>query len=153
MPPTPRSGPVDRDPTPQAPPSVRVAMALLATLAVLLLLYVTITWLGRDGVTQALTEAGLTPDEARQFLLVNTSAPLVLGIAYALSAWAVSRHRRWGLWTGVVSTVVLALVLLSTMLTAGGVTVVALLLLVLSVAAAASLVARTTRDWLAAGRA
>ncbi|SEK88859.1 hypothetical protein SAMN04515665_10646 [Blastococcus sp. DSM 46786] len=153
MPADPRPRPVDGDATPQAPPSVRVAMALLATLAVLLLLYVTITWLGRDGVRQALTEAGLTAEEAQQFLLVNTTAPLVLGIAYAVSAWAVSGRRRWGLWAGVVSTVVLALVLLSTMLTAGGVTVVALLLLVLSVGAAASLVARTTRDWLAAGRA
>ncbi|MCF6744392.1 hypothetical protein E9529_08905 [Blastococcus sp. KM273128] len=153
MPADPRPRPVHGDASPPAPPSVRVAMALLATLAVLLLLYVTITWLGRDGVRQALVEAGLTADEAQQFLLVNTTAPLVLGIAYAVSAWAVSGGRRWGQWTGLVSTIVLALVLLSTMLTAGGVTVVALLLLVLSVGAAASLFARTTRDWLAARRA
>ena len=142
-------------PTPadsQTPPSVRVALALLATLAVLILLYVLITWLGWDGLVTALTEAGLTREEARQYLVVNLTAPLVLGILYALSAWALSTHRSWGRWTGLAGTVVLALLMLSTMLTAGGITLVSLLLLVLSVAAATSLAARTTRDWLAAPR-
>ena len=153
MPAEPRPRPADGDPTRQAPPSARVAIALLATLAALLLLYVTITWLGREGVVEALTEAGLTRDEAQQFLLVNTTAPLVLGIGYGVSAWALAGRRRWGRWAGLVATIVLAVVLLSTMLTAGGATVVALLLLVLSVAAATSLAARTTRDWVNAGPA
>ena len=137
---------------PQSPPSVRVAVALLATLAVLLLLYVTIAWLGRDGLLEALTESGLTRAEAERFLLVNSTAPLVLGLLYGLSAWALSAHRPWSRWTGLTGSVVLALLVTSTMLTAGGVTVVSLLLLVLSVAAAASLLARTTRDWLVATR-
>ncbi|MDK3255523.1 hypothetical protein [Blastococcus capsensis] len=136
--------------TPQPPPSVRVAVALLGTLAALLLLYVAITWLGRDGLTEALTESGLSRAEAEQFLLVNSTAPLVLGLLYAVSAWGLSSHRSWARWTGVAGSVVLALLVISTMLTAGGVTVISLLLLVLSVAAAASLLAGTTRDWLAA---
>jgi hypothetical protein len=131
---------------------VRVAVALLATLAVLLLLYVAITWLGRDGLITALTRSGLTQAEARQYLVVNSTAPLVLGLVYGVSAWALSSRRSWSRWAGLAGTVVLALLILSTMLTAGGVTVVSLLLLVLSVAAATSLMARTTRDWLVAAR-
>ena len=130
---------------------MRVAIALLATLAVLLLLYVTVTWLGRDGLIQALTTSGLTQEEAEQFLLVNTTAPLVMGLVYGVSAAGLARRRTWGRWAGVVAAVVLAGLVISTMLTAGGVTVVSLMLLVLAVAAAASLMARTTREWLAAG--
>ncbi|TFV51979.1 hypothetical protein [Blastococcus sp. TF02A-35] len=126
-----------------------MAVALLATLGVLLLLYVVITVLGRDGLIQSLMTAGLTRPEAEQFLLINTTAPLVLGLVYAVSAGAVESRRGWGRWLGLVGAVVLALLVLTTTLTAGGVTVISLLLLVLSVSAAASLLARTTREWLA----
>ncbi|NEK86087.1 hypothetical protein GCU60_09995 [Blastococcus saxobsidens] len=145
---TPR--PADSGALPQSPPSVRVAIALLSTLAVLLLLYVTVTWLGRDGLVQALTDSGLTPAEAEQFLVINTAAPLVMGLVYGIAAFGVSRRRSWGRWTGLVAAVVLAGLVATTMLTAGGVTVVSLLLFVLAVATATSLLARTTREWLAA---
>ncbi|MCZ2859127.1 hypothetical protein [Blastococcus sp. VKM Ac-2987] len=138
-------------PTPQKPPSVRVAVALLATLAALILLYVVISLLGWDGLVTALTEAGLTREEAQRYLLINTTAPGSIGLVYAVSAWGLATRRSWARWTGLAAAVVLALILVSAILSAGGVTVISLLLLVLSVAAATSLVARTTRDWLAAG--
>ena len=144
------SAPRSADPgAPQKPPSVRVALALLATLAVLLLLYVAVTWLGRDGLIQALTDAGLTRGQAEQFLLVNTTAPLAMGLAFAVSAGALGSRRPWARWTGLAAAVVLAVLVLAAMVSAGGITVVSLLLLVLSVAAATSLMARTTREWLA----
>ncbi|TYP87914.1 hypothetical protein [Blastococcus xanthinilyticus] len=145
--------PADGSAAPETPPSVRVALALLATLAVLLLIYVVVTVLGWDGLVTALVEVGLTAEEARQYLIVNTTAPLAMGLLYGVSAWALSTHRSWGRWSGLAGTAALALLVLATMLTAGGVTLISLLLLVLSVAAAASLAARTTRDWLAAPRA
>ena len=127
-------------------------MALLTTLTLLLLLYVAITWLGRDGLVQALTASGLSRAEAERYLLINSTAPLVLGVVCGVSTWGLTAHRSWSRWTGLAGSVVLALLVLSTMLTAGGVTVVSLLLLVLSVSAAASLMAGTTRDWLVAPR-
>ncbi|RZU33480.1 hypothetical protein [Blastococcus saxobsidens] len=143
--------PVGPGALPQSPPSVRVAIALLSTLAVLLLLYVTVTWLGRDGLIEALTDSGLTRDEAERFLVINTSAPLVMGLLFGVSAWGVAKRHSWGRWVGVVAAVVLAGLVSTTMLTAGGITVVSLLLFVLAVATAASLLSRTTREWLAAG--
>lgn len=134
------------------PVSARVAVALLATLALLLLLYVVITWLGRDGLLEVLTEAGLTRAEAEQYVLVNTTAPAVLGLVFAVSAWALGSRRPWGRWSGVAAAAVLGLLVLSTMVTAGGITVISLLLLVLSIAAATSLLAQPTREWLAPAR-
>ena len=131
---------------------MRVAIALLATLSLLLLIYVTMTSLGRERLLATLTESGLSRAEAERYLLINSTAPLVLGLLHGLSVAGLAAHRSWSRWTGLASSVVLALLILSTMLTAGGVTVVSLLLLVLSVSAAASLVAATTRDWLAAPR-
>jgi len=130
------------------PPSVRVALALLATLAVLLLLYVAVTFLGRDGLIQALTDAGLTRRAAERFLLVNMTAPLAMGLVFAASAGGLGSRRRWARWTGLAAAVVLALLVFLTMTSAGGGTVVSLLLLVLTVAAATSLMARTTKEWL-----
>lgn len=134
------------------PVSARVAVALLATLALLLLLYVVITWLGRDGLLEVLTEAGLTRAEAEQYVIVNTTAPAVLGLVLGVSAWALGSRRSWGRWTGVAAAAVLGLLVLSTVVTAGGITVVSLLLLVLSIAAATSLLAQPTREWLAPAR-
>lgn len=151
MPPSPASGPVDGA-APSSPPSVRVAVALLATLAALLLLYVLITGIGRAGLLEALTESGLSRGEAERYLLVNSTAPLALGLLHAVSAWALATQRSWSRWTGLTGSVALALLVVSTVLTAGGVTAVSLLQLVLSVAAAASVMARTTREWLAAAR-
>ncbi|MGY2064309.1 hypothetical protein [Blastococcus sp. SYSU DS0619] len=152
MPASPLPRPASGPPTPDKPPSVRVAVALLAALAVLILLYVIVSLLGWDGLVRALTEAGLTEEEAQRYLVINTTAPGFIGLVYAVSAWGLATRRSWARWTGLAGSVVLALLLVSAILSAGGVTVVSLLLLVLSVAAATSLVARTTRDWLAAGR-
>ena len=134
----------------QKPPSVHVAVGLLAALAALLVLYAVITFLGRDGVVQALRTAGLDRDDAEQFVVVNLTSSLVLGVAYVVSAVAVERGRSWGRWTGVAAAAVLAVLVLSSMLTAGGVSAISLLQLVLAVSAVASLLAGTTRDWLAA---
>ncbi|MCA0145827.1 hypothetical protein [Blastococcus sp. LR1] len=148
MPATPASRPADATSPAQKPPSVRVAIGLLAALAALLLLYAAITFVGRDGVIQALETAGLTRAESEQFVTINLASSLALGVTCAVSAIAVERRRAWGRWTGLLAATVLALLMLSSMVAAGGVTVVSLLQLVLSVSAAASLLARTTREWL-----
>ncbi|WP_104526253.1 hypothetical protein [Blastococcus atacamensis] len=149
MPATPAPRPADPASPSQKPPSVRVAIGLLAALAALLLLYAALTFFGRDGVVQALTTAGLDRSAAEQFVLVNLTSSLVLGATYAVSAVAVERGRSWGRWTGLLAAAVLAVLMLSSMLTAGGVSPISLLQLVLAVSAAASLMARPTRDWLA----
>ncbi|HYH24081.1 MAG TPA: hypothetical protein VD834_01930 [Blastococcus sp.] len=149
MPASPAPRPGDPGSPAPKPSSVRVALALLSTLAVLLLVYVTITWLGRDGLMVALTDAGLTRPEAERFLLINTMAPLLMGVVFGVSAAALANRRSWARWTGLVAAVLLAVLVLSAVVSAGGITVVSLLLLVLSVAAATSLFARTTREWLA----
>jgi len=76
-------------------------------------------------------------------------APLLMGEVFGVSDAALANRRSWARWTGLVAAVLLAVLVLSAVVSAGGITVVSLLLLVLSVAAATSLFARTTREWLA----
>ena len=151
------SSPRPTDPAPSgpgAPASVKVAVGVLAGLALLLLLNAVFTLLARDAVVDALVDADadLSRSDAEQTVLVNLVQAVVFGLLAAVSAWGVSRRRRWGRWAGIAATVLLGLVTLGATLLTGGIAVSSMLLLVLCAAAATSLFARTTAAWTGSGR-
>ena len=133
------------------PVPVRVAVILLGTLAAMLLLYAAITWLGREGLAEAVGRArpDYSPDEAARYVLVDALPYLVIGVALAVSAWFLPQHRRWARWTGLAASLLLAGRMLLGMASIGGVTPISLLVVVLSVAAVTSLLARPTVGWVA----
>lgn len=130
------------------PTSVRVAVIVQATLAGLLLLNATLTWFGREGVADAIVEAGnLSREEAESFVVVWLMPYAVIGLILAASAWFVARRQPWARWTGLTASAMLAALTLVSMASAGGAGIASLLVLVLSVAAVTSLVARATAAW------
>ncbi len=135
---------------PPMPTSARVAVITMGVLAAVLLLYAAITWLGREGLADAVTDAqpDLTEDEAARFVLISALPYFLVGIALALSAWFLPKRRRWAHWTGLGASFLLAVLMLLGMASIGGVTQISLLVLVLAVAATTSLAARPTRDWI-----
>ncbi|SDE39874.1 hypothetical protein SAMN05660485_00826 [Blastococcus fimeti] len=132
------------------PPSVRVAVGVMAVLALLLLASGVLLLFGLDVVVDRIadeTDAG--EDEARRFVIFLSLTPsLVLGSALALAAVFVPRRRGWAHWVGVAASSLLVLITVVSAVIGGAVSATSLLLLVLSVAAVASLMARTTRDWM-----
>ncbi len=133
------------------PPSVRVAIGVMAVLALLLLANGVLLWIGFDGVVDRIVDASddLTRAEAEtQVVFLSLVPNLALGSVLALAAVFLPRRRNWTLWAGLAATSLLVLVTIAFALLAGGVTVASLLLLVLSVAGVASLLAGTTRVWL-----
>jgi hypothetical protein len=133
------------------PPSVRVAVGVMAVLALLLLFNAALLGFGFDvAVDRILDEVDdITRAEARQFVLLSLVPYLVLGLVLAVAAVFLPRRRTWARLAGLTATVLLALLTLVSVLSAGGVTVASLLLLVLAVAGTTSLMARTTRAWMA----
>ena len=138
-------------PRPVMPPSVRVAIGVMAVLALLLLANGLLLWAGFDvAVDRVLEETDdITRDEATQFVVLSLVPYLVLGVVLAVAAVFLVRRRGWARWAGVVATGALGLLTVVSVLASGGVTVASLLLLVLSIAGVTSLLATTTRDWLA----
>ena len=138
----------DAAPSPM-PTSARVAVGLMAGLAGMLLLYAAITWLGRDGLAEAVGRArpDLSPDEAARYVLVSALPYLVVGVVLAVSAWFLPQRRPWARWTGLAGSFLLTGLMLLGMASVGGVTPISLLVLVLSVATVTSLLARPTGDW------
>jgi hypothetical protein len=134
---------------PAMPTSVRVAIIAMAVLAGLLLLNAGLTWYGREGVADAIVDAGadVSRAEAQRYVLVWLVPYLLLGVLFALASWFLPRRQPWARWMGLAASVVLGLLTLFSAVTAGGVTVASLLLLVLSIAATTSLLARTTTDY------
>jgi hypothetical protein len=132
------------------PPSVRVAVGVMAVLALLLLASGVLLLFGLDVVVDRITdETDATEDEARRFVIFLSLVPsLVLGSALALAAVFVPRQRSWARWVGAAAGGLLVLITVVSAVIGGAVSVTSLLLLVLSVAAVASLMARTTRDWM-----
>jgi hypothetical protein len=133
------------------PASVRVAVVLMGVLAAMLLLYAAITWLGREGLAEAVGRArpDMSAAEAARYVLVSAAPYLVIGVLLAVSAWFLPQRRRWARWTGVAASFLLAGLMLLGMASIGGVTPISLLVLVLAVAATTSLLARPTSGWLA----
>ncbi|MCV2490237.1 hypothetical protein OF117_12770 [Geodermatophilus sp. YIM 151500] len=131
------------------PASVRVAVVLLALLAVLLLVNAGLSWFGREAIADRIAEVqpDVTREEAER-LVVGTQLPyVVIGLAAAAAAVGLPRRRPWARWAGVAGAVGLALLTVVSMATAGGATALSLLVLVLSVGAVTSLLARTTGQW------
>ena len=133
------------------PTSARVAVGLMAALAGMLLLYAAITWLGRDGLAQAVGRArpDLSPDEAARYVLVSALPYLGVGVVLTVSAWFLPQRRAWARWTGLTGSFLLTGLMLLGMASVGGVTPISLLVLVLSMAAVTSLIARPTGSWIA----
>jgi hypothetical protein len=135
------------------PTSVRVAIGVLAALAVLLLLSSLVTLVARDAVVDTLAAA--QPDsprsDAEQIVLINLAQSLVFGLLAAVSAVFLARGRTWARWSGLAASLLLGLITLGATILTGSVASTTLLVLVLSVAAAVSLLARTTAAWIATG--
>jgi peptidoglycan/LPS O-acetylase OafA/YrhL len=144
-------GPVPGDDAPPPmPTSARVAVITMGLLAAVLILYAAITWLGREGLAEAVARAqpDLTQDEAARYVLVSALPYFLVGLALALAAWFLPKRRRWARWTGLAASFLLAALILLGMASVGGATPISLLVLVLAVAAGTSLAARTTREWM-----
>ncbi len=141
-------------PRPAMPPSVRVAVGVLAVLALLLLSNGLLLGAGFDvAVDRVVEEADdITRDEAEQVVLLALIPYLALGLVLAVAAVFLVRRRGWARWAAVAAIGALALLTVLNVLVAGGVTAPSLLLLVLSIAGLTSLLAATTRDWLPGAR-
>jgi hypothetical protein len=131
------------------PTSVRVAVTVLAVLAVLLLLNSGLTWFARDALVERILDArpDISRADAEQFVLLSVVPYLMIGLLQGASAWWLARRQPWARWTGLAATALLGLLTLVSILTAGGVSAVSLLVLVLCVAGITSLLAATTRAW------
>ncbi|MBN1094208.1 hypothetical protein JKP75_17600 [Blastococcus sp. TML/M2B] len=146
--PTPTGGTA---PAPVTPPSVRVAVGVMAVLAVLLLANAALLGFGFDVAVDRIVEDAddVTRAEAEQFVLLSLVPYAVLGVVLAVAAVFVPRRQGWARWAGVSATGLLALLTVVSVLATGGVSIASLLLLVLSVAGVTSLLAGTTREWMA----
>ena len=145
--------PTDPSPAPRPvmPPSARVAVGVLAVLALLLLSSGLLLWAGFDVAADRVVDEAedVSREEAGRYLLLLSLLPaLVAGTAAAVAAVFLVRRRPWARWTGLAATGFLAVFTLVTAVLSGGVPVTSLLLLVLSIAGLTSLLAATTRDWL-----
>jgi peptidoglycan/LPS O-acetylase OafA/YrhL len=145
------TGPAADGVPPPMPVPTRVAVILLGALAAMLLLYSAITWLGRDGLAQAVAGARpeLSPEEAARYVLLSALPYLVVGVGLAVSAWFLPQRRPWARWTGLAASFLLAALMLLGMVSVGGATPVSLLVLVLAAAAVTSLLAHPTVGWVA----
>jgi hypothetical protein len=139
---------------PSTPTSARVAVAVMATLAVLLLLYVVVTSLGRDQLAATLAAStGVSRSEAERAVLVSLWPYATMGLLLLAGAVFLPRGRRWAQWAGLAGSGALAALTLLSAFAAGASTPVSVLLLVLSLAAITSLAARPTTAWVARSRA
>jgi hypothetical protein len=131
------------------PVSARVAVGVLAGLAVLLLLSAVVTASAWDAVVDALADgrSGSARSDAEQAVRVNLAQSVVFGLLMAVSAAFLTQGRSWARWTGLAASVALGLVTLAVTVFAGGLAVTSQLVLVLCAAATASLLTRTTAAW------
>ncbi len=130
------------------PTPTRVAVILLALLAVLLLAYAALIWFGRDIMIEQITETGVSRDAAARSVLLFQLGYLVIGATAALSAVFLPRRRPWARVTGILVTSLLAVMMLLSVIFSGGLTPLALLVLISAVAALTSLLAGATKQWL-----
>jgi hypothetical protein len=135
------------------PVSARVAVGVLAGLAVLLLLSAVVTAAAWDAVVDALADgrSGSSRSDAEQAVRANLAQSVVFGLAMAVAAGFLARGRSWAQWAGPAASAALGLVTLAGIVLAGGLAVTSQLVLVLCIAAAASLLTRTTAAWTRSG--
>ncbi len=132
------------------PTSVRVAVGVMAVLALLLLSNALLLGIGFDVAVDRIVEEAddVTRAQAERFVVLSLVPYSILGVVLAVAAVLLPRRRGWARGAGLVATAALGALTVVSVLTSGGVTVVSLLLLVLAVTGVTSLVARTTRAWL-----
>ncbi|QXG77540.1 hypothetical protein KUM42_08585 [Modestobacter sp. L9-4] len=137
---------------PGMPVPVKVAVGVLAALAVLLLLNAVFTALVFDDVVDRFAAArpGSPRSEALQRVQVNLLQAAVFGSLGALAAWALAGRRGWARLTGLAVAVGLGVITLVGALVAG-LAVSSLLVVVLCAAAVTSLLAPATAAWAPAG--
>ena len=134
--------PVVKMPTP-----TRVAVILLALLAVLLLATAILTWLTQEAQIDASVNAGIDRDTAAQVVLLYLIAFVVIGVSALLAAVFLPRRRAWARQVGILVTSLLVVMSLVGAVSVGGISPVGLLVLVASIAALTSLFSRQTKDW------
>jgi hypothetical protein len=135
------------------PTSAKVAVGVLAGLAVLLLLSALLTAVAWDAVVDAVAEG--QPDsprsDAQLVVQINLAQSVVFGLLAVVSAVFLARGRGWARWTGLVAALLLGVITLGAVVLTGGLAVTSQLVLVLCAAAVASLLARTTGAWAPTG--
>ena len=130
------------------PTPVKVAVVVLALLAVLLLVGAALNAIGREVVLDRFEEQGQDRGTAARTLLLFTTAYGLIGVCALLTAVFLPRRRPWARVVGLVVTSLLVVLTLVPALLTGGVAPTSLLVLVLATAGLTSLVARQTREWL-----
>ena len=131
------------------PTPTRVAVILLALLAVLLLANAALTWFAQEVLVDQLSaEPGADPETVAQQLLLFLVAYSVMGVSALLAAVFLPRRRTWARSVGVMTMSLLAVVTLFSIVTTGGTSPYWLLALIASVAAVTSLVSEQTTAWL-----
>ena len=131
------------------PTSTRVAVILLALLAVLLLANAALTWSAQDVLIDQLAgQPGADREAVAQQLLLFMLAYAVMGLSALLAALFLPRRRAWARLVGVLVMSLLAVITLFSVLTTGEVSPYWLLALVSSIAALTGLLSRHTKAWL-----
>ncbi|TWH74604.1 hypothetical protein JD78_03148 [Modestobacter roseus] len=135
---------------PSMPVSVKVAVGVLAALALLLLFSGVVSLALRDSIVDGFLEAqpDLERAEVDQFVLIGLVRDIAVGLLCAAAALFLPQRRRWARWAGLLGALFLGALTVVSMVTAGGLSPFTLLLVVLCAAAATSLLARTTTEWL-----
>ncbi len=130
------------------PTPTRVAVILLALLAVLLLASATLNWVGQEIIVDRFEEQGQDREAAAQSLLLFTIAYAVIGVSALVAAVFLPRRRTWARQVGLLVASLLVVMTLLSAVFSGGIAVTSLLVLVSGLAAFTSLLSRQTRDWL-----
>ena len=130
------------------PTPTRVAVILLALLAVLLLASATLNWVGQEIIVDRFEEQGQDREAAARSLLLFTLAYAVIGVSALAAAVALPRRRSWARLAGLLVASLLVVMTLLSAVFSGGIAVTSLLVLVSGLAAFTSLLSRQTKDWL-----
>lgn len=137
--------PVQKQPMPTA---TRVAVILLALLAVLLLANAVLTWLAQETIIDQVVAAGADRDDAAQSVLLFMLAYAVVGVAGLVAAVFLPKRRRWARQIGLLTTSLLVVLTLFSVVTGGVISPIGLLVLVAAIAGFSSLLSRQTKDWM-----
>jgi hypothetical protein len=129
------------------PTPTRVAVVLLALLAVLLLANAVLTWLAQETIIDQIVATGAERDAAAQSVLLFMLAYAVIGLTGLLSAIFLPKRRRWARQTGLLATSLLMVMTLISVLTGGGISPIGLLVLVAATAGFTSLLSGQTKEW------
>jgi hypothetical protein len=129
------------------PTPTRVAVILLALLAVLLLANAVLTWVAQETIIDQIVETGVERDAAAQSVLLFMIIYAVVGVTGLVTAIFLPKRRRWARQTGLLTTSLLIVMTLISVLTGGGISPIGLLVLVAAVAGFTSLLSRQTKEW------